>query len=75
MWGCCRFAVVLISCRKRSAPITARELGLQHLEGDLATVADVLRQVHGRHAALAELPLDAITVRQRASQATLGFAH
>ena len=36
------------------------ELGLEHLERDLALVLDVLREVDGRHAAFAELALDGV---------------
>ena len=41
-----------------------RELGLEHLDRDLAAVLQVLGEVHRRHPALAELALDAIAVRQ-----------
>jgi len=37
-----------------------RQLGLEDLEGHLPVVAQVLRQVHRGHAALAELALDAV---------------
>lgn len=36
-----------------------REFGLQHLERDIALVAQVAGQVYRRHRALAELALDA----------------
>ena len=45
------------------------ELGPENLEGDLALVLDVLRQVDGRHAALTEFPLDHIAVGDRDLQA------
>ncbi len=38
------------------------QLGLQHLDGHLAQVAEVLGQVDRGHAARAELPLDAVAV-------------
>jgi len=44
------------------APERGREVGVEHLDGDLAIMANVVRQVHGRHAALAQLPLDAVAV-------------
>ena len=37
-----------------------RELGLQHLERDVAVVLEVVRQVHGGHAAGAEFTLDGV---------------
>ena len=40
------------------------QLGLQHLERDLAIVLQILGQVHGGHAALPELALDAVAVGQ-----------
>ena len=44
------------------------ELGLQHLERDLPVVAEVLRQIHRGHAALAQLPLDPVAVGQRGGE-------
>ena len=41
------------------------ELGVQHLDGDLAAVPQVLGEVDDGHAALAELPVDAVAVGQR----------
>ena len=38
------------------------QLRAQDLDGDLAVVLEVLRQVHRGHAALAQLPLDAVAV-------------
>ena len=62
MWGCCRVAMVLISRRNRSAPITAASSGRRTL---IATLRSCLRscgEIDGGHAALAELPLDAVAV-------------
>jgi hypothetical protein len=39
-------------------------LGPEHLEGDAAVVAYVLGQVDGRHAAGADLAVEAVAVRQ-----------
>ena len=36
------------------------ELGAEHLDGDLAVVLQVVGEVDGGHAALAELALDAV---------------
>ena len=44
--------------------MTARELGVEDLDGDLAAVLQVLGEVDGGHAALAELALDAVAVAE-----------
>jgi hypothetical protein len=44
------------------------ELGAQHLERDLAPVPEVIGQVDGGHAALAEFTLDAVATVERAIQ-------
>jgi hypothetical protein len=45
-------------------PNGSRELSSKHLERDRAVMAKVVREVHRRHAAPAELTLDAVTVSQ-----------
>ena len=44
------------------------QLGAQHLERDLAVVLEVVRQVDRRHAALAQLPLEAVAVGERGGE-------
>ena len=51
------------------------ELGMQHLDGDLAVVLEVLRQVDGGHAAPAELALDQVAVGQGGGEAGKGVGH
>ena len=52
------------------------ELGAEDLDGDLALVAEVLGEVHGGHAALAELALDPIAVGEgRAEEVEGGGRH
>ena len=51
------------------------ELGPQHLDRDLAVVLEVLGEVDGGHAALAELALDAVAVGQRGGEAGSGLVH
>jgi hypothetical protein len=46
-----------------------------HLDGDLAVVLEVLRQVHGRHAAYTELPLDRVAIGERQAEPVLGIGH
>ena len=50
--------------RKRSAPSGGGELGAEDLDGDLAVVLEVVREVDRGHAALAELALEPIAVGQ-----------
>jgi len=45
------------------------QLGLEDLEGDLAMVLEILGQVDGGHAALAELTLDRVAAGQGGVQA------
>ena len=51
------------------------QLGLEDLERDLAIVLEVLRQVHGGHATLAELALEEIAVGEGQLQAFPGILH
>ena len=44
------------------------ELGPEHLERDRAIVFEVAREVDGRHAALTEVPLDAVAVGERGGE-------
>ena len=62
MCGCWSRAVVLISVRKRSAPSAAPRSGCEDLDGDVAIVPQVVGEVDGRHAAGAELAIDAIAI-------------
>ena len=62
MCGCCSLAVVLISAQEPLGAEHGGELGLQHLDRDLAVVPEVLGEVDRRHAARAELALDAVAV-------------
>ena len=45
------------------------QLGMEDLDGDLAAVLQVLGEVDGGHAALAELALEAVTVTERIGEA------
>ena len=46
-----------------------RDLGPQHLQRDGPIVLLIVGEIHRRHAAAAELALDAVPARQRCSQA------
>jgi hypothetical protein len=59
-------------------PLGANDRGQfrpEDLDRDLAVVAQVLRQVDGGHAALAELPLDAVAVGQGGDKGGPGLGH
>ena len=42
-----------------------RQLRVQHLDRHLPRVLELLRQIHRRHAAMPELPLDGVPVGER----------
>ena len=68
--GWSRRAVILIS---RQEPLDAEdgaELGAEDLEGDLAVVLEVGGEEDRRHAAGAELALDAVALLERGGEAT-----
>jgi hypothetical protein len=56
MCGCCNRAVVR----------------MQHLDGDVAIVLEVVREIHGGHAALAEFAFHSVSVGQARPE---GFDH
>ena len=45
------------------------EIGVQHLDGDVAVVLEIMREIHGGHPAGAELAVDAIAVGEGQVQA------
>ncbi len=51
------------------------QLGLEDLDGHLPVVLEIFGQVHGGHPALAQLPLDAVAVRQGGGQAIGNATH
>ena len=51
------------------------KLGAQDLEGDLALVLEILGQVDGGHAALAQLALDAVAVGEGGEKARRHVCH
>ena len=51
------------------------EFGAQHLDRHLPVVPEIVGQVHGRHAALAELALDAVPVGERVGQLGRNHGH
>jgi hypothetical protein len=44
------------------------ELRFQNFDGDLAIVLDIVRDIHGRHSACAELSLEAVAIGKGAAQ-------
>ena len=65
MWGCWSVAAISISRRNRSLPSDGRQLGLEQLDGDAAVVLQVLGEKDDGHAAVAELPLDPVSIAER----------
>ena len=55
--------------------MTADEFGVDDLDGDLAAVPEVLGEVDGGHAALAELALDAIAVSESRRKPVQDICH
>ena len=51
------------------------DFGSQHLDGDVALVLQVAREVDGRHAAGAELAFDSIARRESGRQGRWNLAH
>ena len=62
----------------REEPLGAEDggqLGLQHLDRDVAVVLEVVGEIHGRHAALAQLALDPVAVGQGGLEPREEFGH
>ena len=55
-------AVVLISLKNRSAPSKGAQVWMQHCDGDVALVLEIVREVHGGHAAGTEFTVNAVAV-------------
>ena len=51
------------------------EFGVEDLDGDLAVVLEVVGEVDGGHAALAELALEAVAVGEGGGEAGDGIGH
>jgi hypothetical protein len=51
-----------------------REIGVECFKRDIAAVLDVPREVHRRHAASAELALDAVAVSERAAESGIRWS-
>ena len=67
--------MTLISAEEPLAAEHGGELGVQHLDGDLAAVPQVLGEVDRGHAALAQLALEAIPVGEGGGEAGRGGGH
>ena len=50
----------------------AREIGIEHLDRDVAVVLQIAREEHGRHAAMPELALDRVPPAERRLQVGRG---
>jgi hypothetical protein len=47
---------------------TRGQVGMEYLDGDRPVVAEVVREIHGRHAAAAELALESVPVLECAGE-------
>ena len=59
-------------------PITAerrRELRVEHFDRDVSIVLEVVREIHGGHAAGAELARDAVAIRESEAELLDGVRH
>ena len=48
---------------------------MQHFDRNIAIVFDVMREIHGRHPARAELAVYAIATAKRSSESIDGYSH
>ena len=60
MCGCCSLRRRLDLGEEALAAERGAELRVEHLDGDVAIVLEVVGEIDGRHATRAELPLDAV---------------
>ena len=75
MCGCWRFAVVLISARKRSAPTSAASSGFRTFSATFRSCLRSSARYTGGHAPLAELTLDRVAAFEGCVQAGDGIGH
>ena len=62
MCGCCSVRGRLDLGEEPLGAERRGEIGVQHLDRDVAVVLEVVREIDGRHAAAAELALDAVAI-------------
>ena len=55
--------------------MTAAQLGMEDLDGDLAAVLEVLGEIDRGHAALAQLALEAIAIGDSGGEARYDIGH
>jgi hypothetical protein len=51
------------------------EVRMEYLDGDVAIVLDIVREIHGRHAAGTEFTLDAISLGERCRESLCRVRH
>jgi hypothetical protein len=72
---------MLQACRRADlgqepvAPERRTQVRVQDLDGDVAVVLEIVREIHRRHSTGTELPLDAIAVGERVRQPRAAIAH
>ena len=52
-----------------------RQFALQYLDGDMALVPHIAREIHGRHSTDAELSLDAVPRQERRRELRRNIGH
>ena len=57
--------------QKPLPPQDLGQAGVEHLERDIAVVLEIVREIDHRHAAVANLALDGVTILQRRSEVIL----
>ena len=57
-----------ISLKEAVATEGRAEIRMQHLDRDITIVLEIMREIHGGHAPLAQLALDAVAIGQRGVQ-------
>ena len=75
MFGCWRRGRRLDLAQEPLGAQRGGELRAQDLDGDAPVVPEVVGEVHRRHAARAELSLDAIVVSERSAQFRAWISH
>ena len=68
MWGCCSVGDGLDLAQEALGADDGGQLGAEDLDGHLAVVLEVLGEIDGGHAALAQLALDAVAVGEGGTQ-------
>ena len=75
MWGCCEARGRADLAEESLGAEAGAQLGMEHLEGDRAVVAEVACEPDGGHAAAAELALEGVAAGEGGAQGLVGGGH